>query len=167
MNEQPKIKLSASADGKRNAYYLNCKCVGHNRAYATCLHLIEERKHGRLDALYADCSGHIGQKRCPALDMQREEVEAHKAIYFVERDKSAVTCFATAAGRKVKEVVMSIKESLTAPPPKSAAAPVGTDYAAAINAAIAETKTPAAVAGPVPGESLLDAARRLLKQSSK
>ncbi len=162
----PPNEAAASADAKRNAYYVSCKCVGHSRPYAACLHLIDLRKTGRLEVLYADCSGHIGQKRCPALSMRKEELANNKAIYFVERIKSDMT-FVNRAKAALATTVNAVREVVASP--KALPQPVVTDYAAAINAALKEKSESAStpvVSKPNPGESLLEAARRLLKQKA-
>lgn len=159
------IAASESANGKRNAYHTDCSCVGHRRPYAACLSLIDRRAHGRLDTMYSDCSGHIGQKRCPALSMRKQELAEGKAIFFVERKNSELTVVQQARST-VAQVVRAVKEVVRKPEKKSDEVQImGTDYAAAINAAIADTKpTPTKSAPEIkPGESLLEAAKRLLK----
>ena len=168
MSEQ-KEPTSASADGKRNAYYVDCNAICEKRPYAVCLHLIERRKAGPLHDIYRDCSAHIGQKRCPAIAMRRQEVEKGVAIFFVERNKSLVTTVVEGAKAFVGKVVESVKP---APTPKkvSRAAPfiAATDYAAAINKAIEEhqNRPPVSAIGTSinPGETPLQAARRIAQE---
>ena len=166
--EETKIEgPEASRDGKRNAFHVSCQVVGHNRPYAACLRLIDERKDGRLQVVYADCSAAIGKKQCPALQMRREEVEAHKAIYFIERARML-------AG----EVTEKVRQFFTKPaaePEPSKSTPsrkssvidrIDTgSYADAINA-VASATTPPVKAEPIAGESPLALAKRLLAQQT-
>jgi hypothetical protein len=76
-----------SADGKRNAYYHNCKVIGGDQNFAVCLNKIERRKAGALPAIYADCSVSISKKTCPALAMRQQELKEGRAIFFTERQR--------------------------------------------------------------------------------
>jgi hypothetical protein len=76
-----------SADGKRNAYYHNCKVIGGDQNFAVCLNKVEKRKAGALPAIYADCSAAIGKKACPAIAMRKQELQEGKAIFFLERQR--------------------------------------------------------------------------------
>lgn len=80
------VEASESGD---NAYYLRgCEAIGSGRPnYASCLAKCKARKTGRLDERYSDCSAAIGNKRCPALAMRKEELDKGVAIYFVSRPK--------------------------------------------------------------------------------
>lgn len=166
------IAPEVSADGRRNAYYIHCEVAGQYRPYAACLNLCNERKGGRLEPIYADCSVAIGKKRCPALTMRANEKEAGKALYFVERVREVTTDVID----RVQQFVSGSTHSTKAPlefntsnkSPVKKSIDTGT-YADAINAAM-KTETPAAPVVPtvkveaLPGETPLEMARRLLGQ---
>lgn len=214
-NTIPILPIEASQDGKRNAFAHYCPRIKQNRHYAVCLHLIDRRKDGRLDALYSDCSASIGRKDCPALSMRAEEKRENKAIYFQERIRALGAAFTTATAAllagKNKIDQDALKAEVKPEPAKESKSTLidkidDTGYAAAINNAIvsgahketvpAKTvenkpapktrearktkveKAPetapeikaaikAAPAGMVaqPGESLLELARRMMKQN--
>lgn len=78
-------EVSKSSD---NAYYSAfCNEVGYRPSYAVCLHKIEQRKEGRLDTVWSECSAAIGAKRCPALRMAREEKDKGQAMFFMSRQE--------------------------------------------------------------------------------
>lgn len=88
MNVIPVIPIQESANGKTNAYYHLCNAVGCKRAYALCLHLIEQQKAGTINSdLYGDCDGYIAKKTCPAIKMSQEELIKGQAIYFIPRNE--------------------------------------------------------------------------------
>lgn len=165
--------IESSANGKRNAFHHHCDVVGHFRPYATCLHLCKERKEGRLNPIYADCSAAIGKKRCPALSMRAEEKEIGRAIYFVERMRNLGESFISMA----KELVMGSTPSSTStvkstPSTKSSVIDkidTGT-YADAINAAMKKDEAAAPVTEikieAKKGESPLELAKRLLSMKT-
>lgn len=179
----------ASADGKRNAYHVSCQVVGHNRPYAACVRLCNEQSDGRLQSMYAECSAAIGRKTCPALQMRREEVEQHKAIYFQERSKffglaaSAASFLSEAGKRQVDEMYAVVPVAKSTPSRKSSVIDRidTTTYADVINAsipnaaveveglAVPEPLKDIGVTGfiPQPGESILEMARRMMSQQSK
>lgn len=79
------VEASESGD---NAFYMNgCDAVGGRPNYAACLAKCAARKKGRLSELYSECSAAIGGKRCPALEMRKQEIAAGKALYFISRPK--------------------------------------------------------------------------------
>lgn len=139
------IPIEVSSDGKRNAHMHCCMVVGHFRNYAVCLHLIDQRKDGRLSTIYADCSAAIGKKTCPALSMRAEEKREGHAIYFVERIKALGSAFTSAAAALLKP-----KQRDAVPEPKVEAKPVSKSamieniadygYADAINAVVDQGK---------------------------
>lgn len=158
---------SASACGKRNAYHHCCPEVGHYRAYATCLSLCDGAKTKTNEALYSDCLFAISKKRCPALQMRREELESHKAIYFVERNKWAgiaasaasflgFTPSSTAAKPAPVKSVSSGKSSVIDRIDTA-------DYSTAINASA--PVVPVVAVEAKAGESILEMARRVLAQT--
>ena len=77
----------ASEQGCNSFYLDNCEHVGHRPAYAACLKKVAERKNGRLDTQYSDCSAAIGRKDCRAMKMRKEELAEGRAIYFINRNK--------------------------------------------------------------------------------
>ncbi len=169
------LPVAASADGQRNAFIHSCDVLKQRRHYAVCLHLCDERKKGRLDIVYSDCSSLIGKKTCPALKMRKEEMDAGHAIYFEERRKIVPGFFDTAknlVGEVKSFVGRSVKSLPNKPKPVDLLSSIDTGtYADAINSAIQAPKveTPKVEASkeiprvaPVAGESLLDMARRLM-----
>lgn len=183
--------IEASADGKRNAYNFPCPVMGYRSNFAVCLNLIAKRKEGRLQAIYADCSAAIGNKRCPALGMRKEELEKGQAIYFEERRRSGPTgsggIQTVWTGNDKSRVTIQLN-----PPTKPADTPKrkgdalvdGGGVADAITNAFEEEKKRAEAlkkesvetgrpviaavqqpqgVTPLPGESLLDMARRIMK----
>lgn len=171
--EVPNLPPEVSGDGKRNAFHVSCEVMGHCRPYAACLHLCDERKAGRLDIAYADCSVAIGKKRCPALAMRAEETSTGKAIYFIERHRSIGEVIYGAAQELVRSAVAAVTQ-----PVKSKASSTSSvtdmidagDYSTAINVEMKKTGTPAApvvlvaAVAPIAGESLLDMAKRMMAQ---
>lgn len=180
--------VSASALGT-NAYYIpNCKEVGHNAAYASCLKKIKDRKEGRLDAQYSDCSAAIGRKDCPAMAMRKEEELENKAIYFINRKKLQSNnqfrdemAASQARADNVKSASKFPNKSTRAVEPVGSIAIPESSYAAAINNAMQEmskeeTVTSKSViakqkeAPPVvinkTGMSLLDMARARMANAS-
>lgn len=165
-NTDKTVPIEASADGKLNAYTSYCPVVGHQRNYAVCLHLCAERKQGRLDVRYSDCSAAIGQRRCPALSMRKEEIAVGHAIYFTERFK-----FSEGLVERAKEYVTKA----VLPPTRAKSEPAqskmsvlnkidDSGYAKAINSVIERESKSSEVpkVEAKPGESLLDMARRLM-----
>ena len=172
----PIMPVEASEDGKRNAYAHCCPVVGHFRHYAVCLHLNKQRKDGRLEVLYADCSAAIGKKRCPATDMRKEELEAGKAIYFVERIKHMGERLVEAASNLIG-IASPTKPAVTpvAKTTKKAKSVVTEridtgSYADAINMSAKKVEEPTKVAEtvkPAQGESLMELAKRMLAEKGK
>ncbi len=76
--------IEKSAEGT-NAYYCEfCNFAGYRPAYASCLNRIINGCNGALEA---SCATAIGQGHCMALKMQKEELKANKAIYYINRVK--------------------------------------------------------------------------------
>jgi len=166
MNEVEILPPEVSGNAKRNAYYMHCQIVEQQRPYAVCLHLCSERKDGRLEAIYADCSAAIGKKRCPALHMRQQEKEAGKAIYFKERNK-----FEGLAKSAASFLSATAKEALSKLTPSRKSSVIdridGGDYASAINAQLKKAEQPSAsiTTEARAGESLLEMAKRLMAQN--
>lgn len=189
MNNE-KLPIELSADGKRNAYSHPCNVMGYRANFAVCIHLMEKRKEGRLSAIYSACSAAIGNKRCPAIKMRKEELEKGQAIYFEERNRSgAVINTAPTPSHNMQNKSLLTKKSTgrkkqPASTPKAADDFVdGGGIGDAINNAFdaekerieglkkeaVETGKPIVTATqqpkvtPLPGESLLEIARRIMK----
>jgi hypothetical protein len=149
VNEQKIIPIAASADGRRNAYYLRCHIHGQMRAYAPCLARID----GRLDDSL-ECAAAIAKTDCPAQQMRENEGRAGHALYFVER--SLVQDFIS----KVKTWVMPASEQAQEEEKKPRFDLNGVDtniYQSLINKPVKKLDL-------LPGESPLDALRRMKNQ---
>jgi len=84
------IPIGMSAGGD-NALYVECKHVGHSKAYAACLHIQARLEEGSLNTeLYADCVFAIRKGGCPAQKMRQEEVEKKTALYYKPRPKVSI-----------------------------------------------------------------------------
>jgi hypothetical protein len=163
MTETTLEPIESSADGKRNAFHHHCAIVQGNKPYAVCLHLCEKRKQKALPVIYSDCSAAIGRKACPALKMRKEEIEKGHAIYFKERLRGDATYNATPVFSSKKRS----KSRVTNPPPEKPKNDLvdSGNFADAINVAMEEKKpAEAPKMTPLPGESLLDMARRIMNQ---
>lgn len=160
--------ISDSANGKTNAHSHYCDVVMHSKNYAVCLHLIDERKSGRLETLYADCSVAIGKKRCPALAMRKQEVEAGHAIYFKERIKTFGESFIEKAGSALNNLASTIVNIASTKSNKSSVTekefkPMEANYADALNAKIENSqKAEVKEVQPKEGESLIELAKRMM-----
>ena len=164
---------SASAQGD-NAFYHLCEVMGQKCAYASCLKKIADRAHGRLETSFATCSAEIGKRTCPALQMKAQEAAAGKALFYVNRDKQRSIFFALS-----KDIVVTVSKVVSkrnwnkapevpVPPPTITkalpAVPQGNDYAAAINAVLAQqsSRPVTTINAQVPiraGMSMLEIAR--------
>lgn len=185
-DEQYPAEMSASGD---NAYYIEqCSVVGHRPAYASCLCKVADRKEGRLQAAYAECSAAIGKKMCPAQRMRKEELAEGKAIYFISRIKlraySDERAGITGQSMPATPFIDTLGKSKGAAPIKPAKADpfaMGGSYADAINAALkpAEPKRPepevtnatikekvSARPAMLPGESLMAYAKRVREMAN-
>lgn len=178
--------ISASADGKNNRYTFACGVIGQRRAYPVCLNLIDKKNDDRLGAIYSDCMTSIRRGTCPALKMQKEENAAGHAIYFRDRSVDIVIPEYTKRRTRISEV--SVEPAVA--PARSGGGDLlsrigDMDYTKALNDDIAKTSAPAPVVAPkekaetitieketapkveaVPGESLLEMARRLIAQKN-
>lgn len=179
--EDTKIFPASASESANNAFYHRCEAVEHMSSYASCLKKIADRKNGKLEAIFNTCSAEIGQKRCPALDMQKEEHLQGKAIYFIDRSayqtfyqgQEAVLVplapYQAQSRRTVKQDARTRPEpavaNFAAPVVKSATQEAGNDFAAAINAELSRSATIKAKS-PVTttGNSLLEIARARMAQ---
>jgi len=176
--------VSASADGKRNAYCLQCKKAEQSMSYAACLNRIAVVRSGAdVPKDWNVCDDALRFHQCAAQTMRDEEELAGKSIYFVARDLLA------AAGDAVRKWFMpgDPKTSRPAPEARRKARSMfdsmgdAGSYADAINGMSASegaelmgraTTAPAAPVKAVvlpqalPGESPLAMARRLAAQKA-
>lgn len=160
--------IEDSANGKTNAYSHYCGSVMHSKNYAVCLHLIEERKQGRLNPQYADCSASIGKKVCPAIAMRKQEVEAGKALFFTERIKNLGESFMDSVGELFTKMATPLVKTPKSPVTKiNDNQPSMSGYSDAINIAIKKGDVtapikPVVVVAPVQGETLMEMAKRMM-----
>lgn len=180
MTDTTKQPIEASADGKRNAFSHACAAVQHTKSYAVCLHLIDKVKtKGSLPLTYSDCEKAIEGTGCPARKMRAQEIEKGHAIYFVERIKGEHTIMEP--GSYVGHKVSNFKKSKAATSSKveaQSAQPQSAEdlflngaagYDTAINTALSvqtKTESPQPAVDHIPGESLLEMARRLMNQNA-
>jgi hypothetical protein len=169
----PALGPETSADGRRNAYFVDCRAIGGRSPYAACLDKIERHKReGELQAIYKDCCTALDGKVCPATAMREQEIEQHKAIYFLERPRfKGLGALVDKAKQFFKP--STVEQLAQEEKPAPVVTGIGHDYmAAALNAAVrdeAAKKQPAqpdttASVQVKTGESMLEAARRLLAE---
>lgn len=169
--------LADSANGKLNAYSHYCTHVMHSKAYATCLHLIDQRKKGRLSILYADCSVAIGRKTCPAISMRKQEETAKHALFFRERVRHLGESFVEKASSLFNKITTPSNAKTTKSPVtvKDSFQPDKGGYSDAINNALKsgakvevkkeEPKKEVTPVAPIAGESLIEMAKRMMAQA--
>lgn len=151
--------VEASARGD-NAYYLEHCTVTHVRpGYASCLKKIADRKNGRLETAIADCSAAIGKKECPAQKLREKELKEGKALFYISRPKlrafsqyrEEMSMQRLAALTDGKSGKSKASPKPVEPPKVSSPLPDTTsDYAAAINRALAEEAKQPATPAPKP-----------------
>ena len=173
MSEQGEIvSVDMSADPKENAFYHYCAKVGHFKAYAICCHLMTERKEGRLDSKYEDCSVAISQKTCPAIAKRKLEMDKGRAMYFVPRSENQRKIMA----KEESYVKMTAERTVAVQSKRDRAERAGspvvatrgfeaTGYAEAISLAVRDAVENSKTISPsaAPGESMMDFAKRMLK----
>ncbi|NQZ53182.1 MAG: hypothetical protein HRT93_02900 [Piscirickettsiaceae bacterium] len=79
------MNLPAKAsEGANNAHYLYCERHNDRRKYFVCLHTLRASKEGRLppNGISASCETAADCGNCVADKMRREEVSKGEAIYF-------------------------------------------------------------------------------------
>ena len=81
-------KPQKSAEGS-NAFYLRCAEVGYAPAYCCCLLSIAKVQSGGAVANPACVEG-IKRERCLAISMRDQELEADKALYYIDRQELVV-----------------------------------------------------------------------------
>lgn len=163
-DRQPTYPPEHSAGGINTFTVKNCKVVGHTPGYCVCLNKIKAFERDRALTSYPECERAISGKSCPALDMRREEQEAGKALYFIDRallreemDKAFAGVSARFAPTKTAPTLKpepikpttttakKVSDHLTTMP-----TPEIDGYAAAINAAIKEAAQSAPTHTPEP-----------------
>lgn len=79
--------LSASADGKRNAFSRRCEVLGQTMNYAACLwrNGVLERDDIKAPADWEPCRNAMRCGTCNSANMRREEVLKGHSIYFKDR----------------------------------------------------------------------------------
>lgn len=172
--------------GGINAYNFSCKPVGYSPGYCVCLHKIAAFERDSKLAAYPECEKNIRNKDCPALRMRAEERAAGKALYFIDRqllreemDKhfKEITPSYRAAPKPLTTSRPAAKKAEPTPAPSSNVIADMPDegYAAAINAAIAQTsveqpKEEPKVTAPSPSDSkrpsLIELARMQMGKTS-
>jgi hypothetical protein len=189
----------ASARGD-NAHYLDyCDAGGHRPGYAVCLNKIRAQEEGRLVGQLGGCEGAIGLRQCPAFHMRDKERLEGRALYYVSRSKlnehiaelnrlpvrsTFLDELKEASNASRTKVAKRTEPVKPAPAQAPIVASMEGGYAAAINAAIAETAAPvekkpepvafvatigeplkptgsAPTIKPRPGESMLEFAKRM------
>ena len=171
--------ITASADGKRNSYTLNCVPTGQSMNYAACLWRqgVLATPNVKTPADWSACNTARCAGGCTALIMRREEELAGKSIYFEDRNfirKITDTARKWLMPKTVFSSSYAGKEVPAAERTKSTGSMLDSigdagDFADAITAAAkTPTSTPlvAAVSRPIisvalAGESPLAMARRL------
>ena len=122
--------IEKSAEGT-NAYYCDyCNFAGYRPAYASCLNRINNGCNGALEA---SCATAIGQGHCMALKMQKEEVQAKQALYYVNRIKVRQNQEENAEAMGIrlgKRVELGLKSAMPfTPKPETKNVPVGIPHA--------------------------------------
>lgn len=162
MNESQIEPASASADGKRNSYVLNCTPTGQSMNYAACIFrqstLSTPGAKFPADWLPCDTARKCGG--CVAVEMRKEEEIAGKAIYF--KDRSLVQKMTDAARAWFTPPVELPKKTTRPSSILDSIANVGS-LADALTAAAKDSGSPsiAPASMALPGESPLMMARRL------
>lgn len=144
VEDKASYPVEASLQGT-NSYYLEyCNMGGHRPAYAACLNRINAVKSGAsLGMNCTECSSAISIRSCPAIALREEELEAGRALYYVNRAKQqeANERLLGRQGITVNHEPLNNK-IMVSPPTEFKAKPAdtfmsGSDYADAINKAIA------------------------------
>ena len=166
MTDTHYIPMSASADGKTNAYVLQCPAAGQAMNYAACLHRLDALKADEHPRDWAGCRSAQLACQCPAQAMREEEELQGRSLYF--RAREAVQA-AVATARKW---FMPGDAPMPKAMPRRAGSRLdalahGGTYADALTAAAGDAATPATprpvipIAVAMPGETPLQIARRL------
>lgn len=171
--ETPVIEpVTASADGRRNAYTMGCAALGQSMNYAACLHRqkVLGDKTLKAPADWQGCAEAAKRGNCVALQMREQELLQGRSIYF--RAREAVKQMADAARKWfMPSMGKSAPAKKTSKPASmfDAMGDAGT-FADAITAAAAdkeghmplpEKRIPVAIPVAQAGETPLQMARRL------
>jgi hypothetical protein len=143
----------ASARGD-NAHYLDyCEAGGHRPGYAVCLNKIRAVEERRLEGLLGGCETAITGRTCPAFHLRDKERLEGRALYYISRSRlnehiaelnrqPVQSTFLTElkeAGNASRAKVAAKRTEPVKPQPAPLVASMEGGYAAAINAAMAET----------------------------
>lgn len=177
--QKPIEPISASADGTRNMQSLSCSTLGQRMNYAACLWRqgVLAKPDIRKPADWAPCASARSSGTCRALQMRSEEEIAGKAIYFQDRGT-------------VRRISDTVRQWIMPSTTKKAATPAhaldtlgsAPTLAEAVTAAAKEQQARAPEPEPkpeapkvrpsfvdikpLPGESPLDALRRVRAQAN-
>ena len=174
--------VSASADGARNMYSLQCDATGQRMNYAACQWRqgVLAKPDIKTPADWNKCAESARHGTCPALLLRKEEELAGKAIYFDDRN---IFRKATDAAKRWVSNVTSLPSGITKRDPAVVARHTGGSMldalgdtgslADAITAAASEPAAPVARVIPIApapvalaGESPLQMARRIAAERS-
>lgn len=169
--EKPIEPITASADGRRNSYTINCVPTGQSMNYASCLwrQSLLSSSGIKTPMDWNACDKARCSNECPAVGMRQEEILAGKSIYFMERLFARTL---TATARKWLSPTSSFsssfakKETIAEKPPTSMLDAIGeaSSFAEAITTAASKPMMP--LSSFYPGESPLQMARRLQAEKS-
>ena len=188
----PIIPITASLDGKRNAFTHACKHTQQSRHYASCLHIAspDSKKSEHFKTLYSDCITAVDKGLCPAVDMRNKEIEAGKALYFKERvrhigQKLIDAAFTAMGGRsptteQSEKVVEEVKKRVPSKSSKNKSVVTqelvasgdmsdALNYALASGKAVEKNPEPAKKVETAPSSkpSLMDLAKQMLAEKGK
>lgn len=182
--------------GGTNMKVIRCEYLEAASNYAVCLHRINAREKGSApeSVIGERCVRAIDNKSCPALAMKKEEAEAGRALYYVNRAKylEQQTAFFNEKGWAAKVVTSKdyrpTKAKLSAFPPARQSAPEqpsastqtsqkrhaekrevepasdAPSFADAINIALGEIEPNKSSPDIKPGMSLIEIARARMQQ---
>lgn len=181
----------SASEGGDNAYYLRtCEIVGRSPSYASCLWRMREIDAGRVTSLISECAG--AGSRCQARGMREQEQLQGVALYYFPRHSKPFLPAKVAGDfgvliTNLTDPALVPKEPKPRPIGSAWPAPkkptsvldkidTGT-YADAINAPRAATPAAPPAKKPItkedlaklalPGESLIDTAKRLLNKTKE
>lgn len=171
---QPQHAPEASMGGN-NTYCVYCDVVGWRPNYGVCLNKISAYEREGMLSSFPACESAIKSNSCLSYKMRSEEQNAGKTIYFIDRDllQAEMTARYGQPLQSRPMVKSAIKLSATQTTPiaikKTVAKvelPADNGYAAAINAAIAQTVSQASTTIEKKGMSLLDLARAQMHKTT-
>lgn len=153
------IKPLGASASECNGYLVDCKEVTFKPGYSVCLSRIDKSNKGE-GKFFPPCAIAIRGRTCPAIKMRQDEEAIGHALYFIPRTPKRDTF----ADPLYAPLMPSSRSSEPAVPQKAVSAPARTAppedlYAAAIEAAMKPTATPA----PAPVKGLNPRQLALLK----